>query len=291
VESRAWKGNVVEIKRAKEMGFCFGVRRAITLMEQAARTHGTIESLGAIVHNQQVVAHLASLGVNVVDSLADLKGPTVATTSHGVGPKVLEGIESRGLHRIDTTCPFVRKAQQHARSLASEGFTVVIFGDAEHPEVKGVLEWAGDLGLATQEPPDFHHKPPRKLGLLSQTTQSPARFAEFTRNILEANPDGLSEVRIFNTICHATNQRQAAALELARDVDVMIVVGGKNSANTRRLAHLCAETSVETHHIETEAELNHAWFRGKRSAGVTAGASTPDQVIDAVVRVLQHMNP
>lgn len=272
------------------MGFCFGVRRALTLMEQAAHSHGTIESLGAIVHNQQVGAHLASLGVNAVDSLADLKGPMVAITSHGVGPQVLSEIEARALNKIDTTCPFVRKAQQHAQALASEGFTVVIFGDADHPEVKGVLEWAGDRGLATRDPPDFRGKPPKKLGLLSQTTQSPARFAEFIKGILEANLDGLSEVRVFNTICHATSQRQAAALELARDVDVMIVVGGRNSANTRRLAQLCAETGVETHHIETEAELDPAWFQGKSSVGVTAGASTPDQVIDAVVSALQHMN-
>ena len=153
----------MDIKKAKEMGFCFGVRRAISIMEQAAQAYGPMESLGAVVHNQQVVSHLASLGVKVVDSLMDLKGPIVAITSHGVGPQVLQEIAARGLKRIDTTCPFVRKAQHHAQALAAAGFTVVIFGDAEHPEVRGVLEWAGEKGMVTQEPPHWPGKVPSKL--------------------------------------------------------------------------------------------------------------------------------
>lgn len=281
----------MEILRAKEMGFCFGVRRAIAIMEQAARERGPLESLGGVVHNRQVVARLAALGVRVVESLDEAKGPVVAITSHGVGPDVLESIATRNLQAVNTTCPFVHKAQRVAKALARGGFFVIVFGDADHPEVRGVLGWAGKRSLATTEANTlFSSVPvPPRLGILSQTTQSPVHFAAFVNQVVERCLALAREVRVVNTICDATAKHQEAALELAQRADLMLVIGGRNSANTRRLAELCTATGVPTHHLETAAELDLAWLDSCRQVGVTAGASTPDEVIAEVVGRLKEL--
>lgn len=281
----------MEILKAKEMGFCFGVRRAIALMERATREQGPLESLGGVVHNRQVVDRLAALGVQVVDNLDQAQGPVVAITSHGVGPAVHQAIAARGLLAINATCPFVRKAQRVARAMARDGFFVIVFGDADHPEVRGVLGWAGERSLATTDAAALASRlpAPRRLGILSQTTQSPARFAAFISQVVEQFLASAREVRVVNTICDATTKHQEAALELAHQVDLMLVVGGRNSANTRRLAELCAATGVPTHHVEAAAELDPAWLAGCRRAGITAGASTPDEVIAEVARCLKEL--
>lgn len=278
----------MEIEKAAEMGFCFGVRRALDLVAKAARKHGPLQSLGAIVHNQQVVDDLVRSGVTVAGSLDELWCDTVVITSHGVGPQVIDEIKSRGLQMIDTTCPLVKKAQTTARGLAKAGYSVIIFGEANHPEVQGLLGWADGKGKAISEWSSLAEKLPRRLGVLSQTTQSPTYYADFVRKITSGLGD-ISELRIFNTICEATRHRLAAALELARTVDLMIVVGGRNSANTQRLAEACLSQGVATYHIETAAELSSSWLRGKCRLGVSAGASTPDQAIAEVVQKLEQI--
>lgn len=278
----------MEIERASEMGFCFGVRRAIELVEKAAGERGPLQTLGALVHNRQVVDRLELCGVSVAASLDELQGNIVAIASHGVGPEGMEQVRIRGIEVIDATCPFVRKAQVVAKRLGKAGFWVLVFGDAAHPEVRGVLGWAGENASASLEVPHLD-KLPRRLGILCQTTQNQERFAEFVAGVISHKSAKFTELRIFNTICDATSKHQVAALALAGRVDLMFVVGGQDSANTRRLARICADTGVTTYHIEAAAEVDPRWLRGHYRVGVTAGASTPDEVIDEVVQALEEV--
>jgi len=272
----------MQIEKAAEIGFCTGVRRAINMIEHAAKELGPLQTLGPIVHNQQVVDKLASCGVTVADSLDQLKRDILCISSHGVGPHVIEQAEARGIKIIDTTCPFVRRAQVAAKKLANAGFTVVVFGDENHREVQGVLGYAGEEGLATVKVPHFSKLSPR-VGILSQTTQSFPAFHSFVSSFVQKHLECISELRVVNTICDATRKHQEAALELARRSDLMLVVGSRGSANTKRLAELCSAL-VKTHHIETAQEIDPKWLGGNvERIGITAGASTPDEVIDEVI--------
>jgi 4-hydroxy-3-methylbut-2-enyl diphosphate reductase len=272
------------VEKAAQTGFCFGVKRAIDVLEKAARERGGIESLGAVVHNRQVLQRLAGLGVRVVDDIDAIQGDTIITSSHGVSPDVEAKLRERGVEVISTTCPFVRRAQMTARRLAESGFFVIVYGDAGHPEVRGILGWAEGRGLATLDPSAIAALSPipRRLGLLSQTTQVPANFAAFAKKVIDLALARDTEIRIIDTICHDIRERQAAALELARRADLMLVVGGRSSANTRHLAELCAELT-ETHLIETAAEIKDAWTGGRKLIGVTAGASTAECDVDEVI--------
>lgn len=276
----------MEIEKASEIGFCFGVRRAINMLEEAAREHGEIESLGAAVHNRTVVENLARRGIRVISSLEEVTGPVVALSSHGVGPSVFEAVKERKLHLIDTTCPRVRHAQRVAADLAAHGFFVVIFGDANHPEVKGIMGWAGGNGIACMDEGAAFDmmSVPLNIGILSQTTQSHASFARFANAIAAGSLHKTREIRIVNTICGATGRRQAAASALAKRHGLVIVVGGRTSSNTKRLAETCESLGAETHLVETAADIDPAWLSGRHSVGVAAGTSTPDQAIDEVVQ-------
>jgi 4-hydroxy-3-methylbut-2-enyl diphosphate reductase len=242
------------------------------------------------VHNPQVVSRLERQGVKVIRELGEAQGEVVVIPSHGAAASVFAQLRERGLRMVDATCPFVRQAQKAARELAEAGFAVVVFGDAQHPEVRGVLGWAEEKGMATLEEEEvLKLRPlPRRLGILSQTTQSPAQFSRFVSRCAEALLPRLKALRVVNTICDATRQRQSAALELARKADLVLVIGGKNSSNSRRLAEICSAAGVETHLIETAAELEESWLRQKRYIGVTAGASTPDEAIREVIQWLER---
>jgi 4-hydroxy-3-methylbut-2-enyl diphosphate reductase len=279
-----------EIEKAKKTGFCFGVKRAVNMLEKVAREQGGVETLGAVVHNQQVLDELAKIGVKIVDNVDDIEGDIVVTSSHGVSPDLENLIKAKNIKVINTTCPSVRRAQVAARRLADEGFFVIIYGNAEHPEVKGILGWAKGKGLATldEKPVAALDPKPRRIGILSQTTQVPAHFAEFTKKIIDLALTKDSEVRIIDTICHDIPDRQAAALELAHRADLMVVVGGRSSANTNRLAELCAEVT-ETHLIETADEIQPAWLKGKNLIGVTAGTSTAEESVEEVMKRLEEM--
>ena len=278
----------MEIEKAGDLGFCFGVRRAIEMVEEAAQKQGPLQTLGPIVHNRQVVEGLKAKGIEVASGLHDIDSEIVAITSHGIAPQVVDMLKSRGLKLIDATCPLVQRAQRAARRLAAAGFFVLVFGDSAHPEVQGILGWAGDNALATLEAPKLERLP-RQVGVLSQTTQSAAHFARFLQQLITSGIAPLSELRIVNTICEVTTRRQQAALELARRVDLMLVIGGRHSANTRHLAESCVAAGVETHHVETVAELDPAWLVNRHRIGVTAGASTPEQIIDEVIIKLEEM--
>ena len=282
----------MEIIRARDMGFCFGVRRAVEMMEEAAQQSGPLTSLGSTVHNRQVVEKLREQGVDVVANLEEIKGRPVAVTAHGVGPQVLEALNQLGVPLVDTTCPIVTRSQQWAKRLAKEGFAIIVFGDPDHKEVRGVLGWAEGRGIAVADEEDLDRLPedlPSRVAVLSQTTHTEARFASFVRHLFETRMERISELRVINTLCNATTSQQAAAQELARQVDLVIVIGGRESANTRHLAKVCREEGVETYHIESAAEIEPQWLAGRQRVGVTAGASTPDSAVDEVTARLEEM--
>ena len=279
----------MRIVRARALGFCFGVRRAIDVVAEAAERRGPIDSLGSIVHNPVVMEGLAAKGVRVVHELDDVTSDTVAVTAHGRGPEIVEEAARRGWSLVDATCPIVRKSQRAAQALCDEGFRVIVYGEEDHPEVRGVLAWTDGSGMAILDPEAGIEIPRRKVALLAQTTKSEESFAEFVARFIGHNIRRSNEVRIVDTTCPETDERYHAAQDLAAECDLLVVVGARNSANTRKLAQTCVSTGVETQHIERAQEIQSAWLEGKGAVGVTAGASTPDQSIDEVVARLEEL--
>lgn len=279
----------MQIKKAEETGFCFGVKRALKALEQAIQEYGEVETIGPVVHNQQVVDKFSRLGVRVVTGPDEVKGKVAVVSSHGLPPQAFQKLKDNQLTIIDTTCPNVQKAQLAAKRLSEAGFWLVIFGDPTHPEVKGILGWAGQLGVATLESSDLAKLTefPKRIGVLSQTTRNESQFVNFVNGLISLLLPHTQELAILNTLCDVTKRRQKAALELAKKVDLMIIVGGRNSANSRILAEICASTGTETHHIETAAEIQDAWFEKGKSVGVTSGTSIPDDVINEVMLELR----
>lgn len=276
----------MEVILAKRAGFCFGVKRATQMAFEAADKGGDTYTLGPIIHSPQVVQKLKEMGVGLLEDLSILNNGTIIIRSHGVTAEELEEAITKQLEIIDATCPFVKKAQEHVKSLSQAGYDVVVVGDADHPEVQGIVSYAtGNVYVVGSG--EEAGKLPRmgKVGIVAQTTQS---FENLKNVVKECLMKG-GEIRVFNTICDATAVRQEEAKELARKVDCMIVIGGFNSANTRRLAEVCKELLPKTHHIETAAELKPEWFTGVTKVGVTAGASTPMWIIDEVIERLKLM--
>ena len=268
----------MEVILADYLGFCYGVKRAIKLARENASSDGTSCTLGPIIHNPQMVERLKSEGVGTVERLSDLPQGKIIIRSHGVGPETYEEAEAKGLDVVDATCPHVKKAQLSAKELSDEGYHVVIIGEQRHPEVQSIWKWAGGHADIVETEAEAEALPSiARLGIVSQTTFSGERFRSIVSVLLEKSRD----VRILRTICTATDQRQKAAKELAARVDAMIVIGGKNSANTTRLAQICSDI-CPTHHIETADELDPTWFENIEKIGITAGASTPDWIIKEV---------
>ncbi len=277
----------MEVLTAEHMGFCYGVRRAVELAAAAPGQAGApVVTLGPLIHNPQMIAKLQAQGVGVVNELAEAGAATVVIRSHGVGPAIYEEAERQGRRVLDATCPHVKKAQQAARTFAEQGLQVVVAGERKHPEVTSILEWAGPGAIAAESAADIESAAlSGAVGIVSQTTLEKDVFD----GILAALRRRGIEPAINPTICQATAERQQAALRLARQVDVMVVVGGKNSANTRHLAEVCRKAGTRTYHVETAAELAQEWFFGANRAGITAGASTPDWIIEEVKQRMENM--
>ncbi len=269
-----------KVELAEYSGFCFGVRRAIKLAQDAARRSKLpIYSMGPLIHNRQEVERLREKGIHVIENLSGIEFGTLIIRSHGIHPKLLKEAKSKGLSIVDATCPFVRKVHQIVAFLKKEGYGVIVIGEKKHPEILAlpgvkVIEKKADVSKVRKR---------KQLGIVSQTTQIIGNFNEVVQALLSK----ASELRIFNTICLETVKRQESTRELAGKVDSMVVVGGYNSANTRRLAEICRRTGTETHHVETADEIKPAWFKGKKAIGVTAGASTPGWLIREVMRKLR----
>lgn len=272
---------------AKRAGFCFGVKRATQMAFEAAGKDKKTYTLGPIIHSPQVVNKLEGMGVKVLKNLDSMDSGTIIIRSHGVASDEIGEAVQKKLEIVDATCPFVKKAQEHVKSLSESGYGVVVVGDADHPEVQGIVSYGGDKVFVVGSGEEVKKLPKMsKIGVVAQTTQS---FENLKNVVSECLLRG-GEIRVFNTICDATAVRQEEAKELAGLVDCMLVVGGFNSANTRRLAEVCAELQPLTHHIETAAEIDSAWFEGVERVGVTAGASTPKWIIDEVMGKIEELN-
>lgn len=270
---------------ARHAGICYGVERALKMAAEAATTADRVATLGPLIHNPQAVAALQERGVGVASSLDEIEQGTVVIRSHGVDPAVIEQAERKGLAVVDATCPFVRAAHTCAAELAASGYAVVIVGESDHPEVEGILAHAGGEAVIVERAEDLPARLPRRIGVVVQTTQQLETLREVVEDLLPRT----AELRVCNTICSATAKRQTAAAELADEVDVIVVVGGHNSGNTTRLTEICRARNPRTHHVETAAELDSAWFAGAAAVGVTAGASTPDEQIQGVISAIESI--
>ena len=271
---------------AEEAGACYGVERALQMVERAADAGaGSVHTLGPLIHNPRVVSDLASRGVTVVTSPEEAAGGTLLLRTHGVTPD--EEARARALCKevLDATCPFVKKVHLAARRLAEEGYQVVVVGEKGHPEVEATLPHAPGAIVVGSAEEAKALEPCRKLGVVVQTTQSRAHRAEVV-NVLLAKAE---EIRVMNTICEATSGHQGACAKLAREADVMVVIGGRISANTTRLAEIARALCPRTHHVEGADELDPNWFAGAGVIGITAGASTPASQIEAVCSAISGM--
>lgn len=275
------------IEVAAHAGTCYGVERALRLAQEAgqgAQGGAPVHTLGPLIHNPLVVKELAQAGVGLAETLDDAQGGKLIIRAHGVVPLVIDEARSRGFEIVDATCPFVKKVHIAAARLVAEGYQLLVVGEPGHPEVEGILGHAGEGATVVSNAAEAARlQLSRKVGVVVQTTQTAANLGE----VVAALAPRVDELRVVNTICEATNERQQAAAELAARADVMVVVGGKNSGNTRRLAQICAERCAATHHIEDAAEIDPAWFTGAELIGVTAGASTPGSHIQRALSAIQ----
>lgn len=278
----------VSVIAAEYAGACYGVQRALNMAEDTIKQGLPITSLGPLIHNPIVVAKYERAGIAIADSVEDIRTDSVLVRSHGITPELRGQIEEKGLAVVDATCPYVLRAQKAAQRLANEHDMLIIVGEKGHPEVEA-LEAYGRLSNASvavvssaDELPDVL---PAAVGVVVQTTQTFETLDDVLRGIRERG----SEADLAQTICRATRQRQEAALQLAKRVDAMVVIGGRNSANTTRLAEICASQGTKTFHIESRDELQPAWFADCETVGVTAGASTPQYQVDEVIGELQKL--
>lgn len=280
----------MQVKVARHAGFCFGVKSAMSQAMQAADEDGRVASLGPLIHNPREIARLEEK-IAVVDELAAVpKGARAVIRSHGVGPAVYAEAKARGISLVDATCPFVKRVQQAARGFYQQSFQVVIVGDAAHPEVLGIKSWTDESAWVVEAVTDVASLPDvaRPIGVVAQTTQKKAHFAEVLAALEKRYPAG--EIHVEDTICRATEQRQAEAAELAAVSDMMVIIGGRNSANTQNLLQICQRECPKSVLVEGAAEIKADLFDGVRSVGVCAGASTPDWIIEEVVVTMTEQN-
>ncbi|MHC5060672.1 MAG: 4-hydroxy-3-methylbut-2-enyl diphosphate reductase [Planctomycetota bacterium] len=274
----------MDVLVADKCGFCLGVNNAIELAKKTLAEQSNVYSLGSIIHNQDVVEELAQSGLKTVDSVDAINAGTVLIRSHGATAEQLEQIKRKGLQIVDATCVLVKRLQKISQKLNEQGYKVVVIGDVDHPEVKAIVGFVKNV-LVVGSKADLQKLPARgKLGIICQTTQSPQYFAETLAEIVKR---GFSELKVINTLCSEAIKRQDSAVELCRKVDIMFVLGGLHSANTRKLAELCRKQNNQTFHLQNWKELDKKLLIGKNMAGVTAGASTPDRIIAEFVENLR----
>jgi 4-hydroxy-3-methylbut-2-enyl diphosphate reductase len=279
IEQSPPRQGVLKIIRAAHLGMCFGVRDAIAIaVDEASRQPLTI--LGQLVHNESVIGELRARGIGIEDQPAAVKTPAVMITAHGASQKALQRARDHGLRVLEATCPLVHQAHRAVQQLVREGFHPVIIGRRGHVEVRGLTEDLKefDIVLTEEDVAQLRERP--RFGIATQTTQPIARARQLVELIRRRFPR--SETRFVDTVCQPTKQRQAAAVELARQSDVVVVIGGATSNNTRELVATCSRYCGRVHHVQTDAELSEDWFAGADTVGITAGTSTPDWIVDGV---------
>lgn len=270
----------MKIYYPRHCGFCFGVKRAIKMAVEAAGAGERVYSLGPLIHNRLVVDDLKSKGIITVKNPKEIKSANVIIRSHGIHPAMLEKLQRDGYRIIDATCPKVRRAQRYVEKLTSDGYYVVIVGEKDHPEVRGLLGYGRGKAKIFHEGMRLVYK---KIGVVPQTTMNIETLNFAIAQLMPA----VLEMKVYNTICYETSIRINEALRIARRANLMVVVGGKNSANTTRLFQICSQ-SKPCYHIESADEIELSWFKGVRSIGITAGASTPREQIQEIVKYLHR---
>lgn len=262
---------------AKGSGFCFGVKRALELVEKAlGEGKGPFYILGPLIHNPQVVERLSRGGLKVIDNLKGIKGGVFVIRSHGLPSATIELVKKKKLKIVDATCPYVKRAQERARELETKGYQLVIVGDRGHPEVESM---ASEKSLILQRPSQVEEmKPYKRIGIVAQTTQSLENFKEIVKRLRSKT----KELKVHTTICSAVSRQQKSTRELARKADLMLIIGGRNSANTKRLFQI-SKGVTETYHIEKADEIDKRWLKDKEIIGISGGASTPEWLIGEVV--------
>ena len=276
---------------AEKCGFCHGVKNAIDIAEKILEQHrqvscgeNNVYSLGPIIHNRDMVEKLAKKGLKTVNKIEDIKSGIVLIRSHGADPEQVAKLKEKGFNIADATCVLVKSVQQIAKELDKDGYKVVVIGDENHPEVQAVVGCAKGV-VVIAEKSDLHKLPKNgKLGIVCQTTQNPEHFAKMLGAIAIS---GFSELKVINTLCKEAIKRQESAVQLCKQVDIMFVLGGLKSANTRKLAELCKKYNSQTFHLQNWNELDKIMLVGKNIAGVTAGASTPEWIITEFVNNLR----
>ncbi len=273
----------MKIKLAESYGFCFGVKRAIKIAEE----NKNAATYGPLIHNSKEIARLDSdYKVGLVEDFTTFQlGDKAIVRTHGIVKDELKALKESGVDVVDATCPFVTKPQEIAQEMSEAGYSVVIFGDEKHPEIKGVKSYATYGATVVTEVEDLEDlKLHERIALIAQTTRKVEDYMKIANYLIPR----YKEVRIFNTICNATFENQDAARKLSKQADVMIIIGGKNSSNTKQLFNIAHENCSDSYHIEDENEIDMLWFKGKKLCGISAGASTPDWIIQNVVDSIQN---
>ena len=275
----------MEVIVAKTAGFCFGVKRAVEkVYEQIGKTEKPIYTYGPIIHNEQVVGDLQEKGVEVIDTLEELRtirDAVVVIRSHGVGKDVYDILKENGVEIVDATCPYVKKIHRIVEKQTAEGRRVLIVGSEDHPEVQGIKGWGDERTKVIENMDDFRRlelPEDEKLCIVSQTTFNYKKFQDIVEKISKTRYD----ITVLNTICNATQERQVEAMRIASQVDVMLVIGGKHSSNTQKLYDICRKECKNTYYIQTLGDFNPECISSVRSVGITAGASTPNNIIEEV---------
>jgi len=277
----------LKIILSKKMGFCFGVKKSVKLAKTALKVRkNNLYMLGSIINNPQIIEYFIKKGVKITDNLDEVpEESTVISRAHGISPTMLKKAYQKKLSVVDTTCPYVRKVQKIARYLYEKNYFLVIYGDEKHPEVLSLLDTIQNNALVINSIPDAEKITlKKKIGFISQTTKNIYDFLKLSSTLLNK----AEELRIFNTICKSTTERQKSVLELAEEVDLILVIGGKESANTTRLAEIGKNQGVKTYHIETKNQLKYKWFHPEDTIGITSGASTPDWITNEVIDKLKE---
>ena len=276
---------MVKITIAKSAGFCFGVKRAIDLAQDIASKNSDVYTFGPLIHYPQEVARLEKENIKVIEDYSKIEKGVLVLRTHGIPLDIYENLSKKeNIKIVDAACPFVKKAQDIIKELSKDSEQIVIVGEKKHPEVVALVSYGKGKCLVVEDKNDVKNvKKTDIIYIVSQTTQSPKKFEEIVNEISK-----ISQVKVFNTICRATFDRQSAAAKLAKEVDVMIVIGGKNSGNTTRLYQICSNIT-KTYHIEDVDEIEPAWFDKVESVGITAGASTPDWIIENIKRRIKEI--